>query len=316
MLYKLLRPILFLFDPECVHNILIYLLSLVPVRWILSLLYYYENPALEKTLLGITFKNPVGLAAGFDKNAKALLAWQALGFGFIEVGTVTPRPQFGNPKPRLFRLQKEKALVNCMGFNNDGVERVLERIQKAKPGLHIPVGLNIGKNKETPLEQAADDYVFCIKKANLYVDFFVVNISSPNTPELRRLQEPSYFKHLLECIKHVSQKPLFIKISPDIAQKDLEDMIHIAQELNIAGFVATNTMVVAQGGMSGAPLEEKSTALLKRLKELSKDLVLIGVGGIFSEHDALRKFNAGADLIELYTGFIFQGPSLISRIHR
>src|SRR3989338_7648571 len=193
MLYKFFRFFLFRLDPEIAHEIILFLLSLAPLRWILWFLYHFDDSKLEKTFGGLQFKNPIGLAAGFDKNAKALLGFQALGFGFIEVGTVTPRPQMGNPKPRILRFKKEEALVNWLGFNNDGIAQVVERLKSVKSKMKIPVGLNIGKNSDTPLEKATDDCVICIERANPVVDFFVINISSPNTPQLRRLSEALFF---------------------------------------------------------------------------------------------------------------------------
>ncbi len=328
MLYKFFRFFLFQFDPEIIHEGVIFLLSLPPVQWLLKLLYDFHDVRLEKNCGGLRFKNPVGMAAGFDKNAKALLGLQALGFGFIEVGTVTPRPQQGNPKPRILRFEKEEALVNWLGFNNDGIAQVVERLKKVKPKMKIPVGLNIGKNKETPLEKAVDDYVICIEKANPTVDFFVINISSPNTPELRKLAEPLFLEGLLSRVQRVSRHPVWVKLSPDTfgntSDRHLEEIVRLCEQYQVSALVATNTTTdytllptagLSQGGISGRPLEIKSTRILKALKsKISSQTMLVGVGGILSTKDALEKINAGADLIELYTGLIFKGPKLIQKI--
>ncbi|MBI3017570.1 MAG: quinone-dependent dihydroorotate dehydrogenase [Deltaproteobacteria bacterium] len=336
MLYKFFRFFLFRLDPEIVHEVLLFLLSLAPVRWILWLCFrfswHYDDPKLEKNLGGLRFKNPVGLAAGFDKNAKALLGFQALGFGFIEVGTVTPRPQMGNPKPRIVRFEKEEALVNWLGFNNDGIAQVVERLKSVKSKMKIPVGLNIGKNSDTPLEKATDDYVICIERANPVVDFFVINISSPNTPELRRLAEPRFLEELLSRVQRVSHHPVWVKLSPDISQDQLPQIIALCEKYKVSALVATNTTIdysllpaahLSQGGISGNPLRLKSTHLLKALKsQLSSNvgkvgqMALVGVGGILSAQDAQEKISAGVDLIELYTGLIFEGPGLIKKIKR
>lgn len=321
-LYKIIRFFLFKFNPEFIHDVLIWKLSLPFVPGILKWFFKFENKQLEKNYLGIHFKNPLGLAAGFDKNAKALLAWQALGFGFVEVGTVTPKPQAGNPKPRISRFEKEESLVNWMGFPNDGIDKVLERIKKTKPKLTIPVGLNIGKNKETPLEKAADDYAICIEKANHYIDFFVINISSPNTPELRRLGEPQYLGVLLAHLQKISKKPLFLKLSPDLKNNELANIVYLCKRYGVKGLVIANTTTdysllpgTSQGGVSGKVLREKSTYLLEKAKSIvSYDMVIMGVGGIFSIEDVQTKFHAGANLVEVYTGFIFEGPGLIKSI--
>ena len=326
MLYKFFRFFLFRFDPENVHEVILFLLSLAPVRWMLWLLYHFDDPKLEKNFGGLRFKNPIGLAAGFDKNAKALLGCEALGFGFIEVGTITPRPQAGNPKPRILRFEKEEALVNWLGFNNDGIAQVVERLKRVKPKIKIPVGLNIGKNGDTPLEKATDDYVICIERANPVVDFFVINISSPNTPELRRLAEPRFLEELLSRVQRISRHPVWVKLSPDIPHHELSDIVRLCEKYKVAALVATNTTTdyallpsqkISHGGISGKPLRPKSTGLLKTLKSLaSSQITLVGVGGILSAQDAQEKITAGAGLLELYTGLIFKGPSLIRKIKR
>ncbi|MBI3019071.1 MAG: quinone-dependent dihydroorotate dehydrogenase [Deltaproteobacteria bacterium] len=330
MLYKFFRFFLFRLDPEVVHETLLFLLSLAPVRWILCVFCRYDDPRLQRNICGLQFKNPIGLAAGFDKNAKALLGFQALGFGFIEVGTVTPRPQTGNPKPRILRFEKEEALVNWLGFNNDGIAQVVERLKAVKPKMKIPVGLNVGKNSDTPLEKATDDYVICIERANPVVDFFVINISSPNTPELRRLAEPHFLEELLSRVQRVSRHPVWVKLSPDmspdISKDQLPQIIALCEKYKVSALVATNTTTdysllssvrLSQGGISGNPLRIKSTHLLKMFKsQVSSQMALVGVGGILSVKDAQEKINAGADLIELYTGLIFKGPALIRKIKR
>src|SRR3989338_7361988 len=324
MLYKFFRFFLFRFDPENVHEVILFLLSLVGVRWMVWLFYHQDDPKLEKNFVGLRFKNPIGLAAGFDKNAKALLGFQALVFGFIEVGTVTPRPQAGNPKPRILRFEKEEALVNWLGFNNDGIAQIVERLKVARPKMKIPVGLNIGKNSDTPLEKATDDYVICLERANPVVDFFVINISSPNTPELRRLAEPLFLQELLSRVQRVSRHPVWVKLSPDISQDQLPQIIALCEKYKVSALGATNTTTdysllpsshLSQGGISGGPLRIKSTHLLKTLKsQLSSKMALVGVGGVLSVEDAQEKITAGADLIELYTGLIFKGPGLIRKI--
>ncbi len=325
MLYKFFRFFLFRLDPENVHESILFFLSLAPIRWILWIFFHCDDPRLQKNVGGLQFKNSIGLAAGFDKNAKALLGFQALGFGFIEVGTVTPRPQGGNPKPRILRLEKEEALVNWMGFNNEGIAQVVERLKAVKPKMKIPVGLNIGKNKDTPLERATDDYVICIERANAVVDFFVINISSPNTPELRRLAEPRFLEELLSRVQRVSRHPVWVKLSPDMDAQQLSQIIALCEKYKVSALVATNTTIdysllsspISQGGVSGRPLFQKSTSLLQRLHSMnSSSLASVGVGGILSAQDAQEKINAGADLLELYTGLIFEGPGLIKKIKR
>lgn len=336
MIYKFLRFFFFLFDPEMIHDVTLFLLSLSPVQWVLSWMYRWEDSGLEKECFGIRFKNPVGLAAGFDKNGKALLGLQALGFGFLEIGTVTSKPQPGNKKPRIFRFKKEEALLNVLGFNNEGVDTVVKRIKKVKPKLTIPVGLNIGKGRETSLGEAIYDYLYCLEVAYPVVDFFVINVSSPNTPGLKALQGEAYFSDLLGGLQRKSlelakkaripTRPLLVKLSPDLSDEELLSVVPLCQKEGISGIIATNTTTdysllpacrLFQGGVSGKPLFEKSTQFLTRLKRQgARDLTLVGVGGIFSSADAKAKFDAGADLIEIYTGFIFEGPGLIKKIKK
>lgn len=291
-----------------------------------------QNPSLERELFGLKFKNPVGLAAGFDKNADLFHELEMFGFGFIEIGTVTPKPQDGNEKPRLFRLKKDEAIINRMGFNNDGVDAVVERLKKKK--TTIIIGGNIGKNKVTPNEEAEEDYVISFQKLAAHVDYFVVNVSSPNTPNLRDLQEKEPLKKLLFRLKEENktvQKPILLKIAPDLTDSQLDDIIEIVTVTKIDGVIATNTTIsrsglatekkaveeIGMGGLSGKPLTTRSTEVIRYLSEKSgKSFPIIGVGGIHSEKDALEKLDAGASLVQLYTGFIYEGPGLIKRINK
>lgn len=285
-------------------------------------------------VLNISFKNRVGLAAGFDKNAEYLHSLPALGFGFIEIGTVTPLPQNGNEKPRLFRLPLDKALINRMGFNNQGADAVVERLRN-RP-RNVVIGGNIGKNKNTPNERAVEDYIICFNKLFEFVDYFVVNVSSPNTPNLRDLQEKEPLKFILNELmslnaKHPTSKPILLKIAPDLTETQLLDIIEIVEETRIAGVIATNTTIsrdnlhttdstiraIGLGGLSGHPLRNKSNDVIKFLKQNSKTkFTIIGVGGILSPEDAYEKLLAGADLIQIYTGFIYEGPGLVKRINQ
>jgi len=332
-MYKsLIRPIFFRFDPEKVHNVVMKMMD-----WskpVLAALTAHTDSALGKTIMGIDFPNPIGLAAGFDKNAAHIDAFAALGFGFIEIGTVTPRPQPGNPRPRLFRLPQDSAIINRMGFNNAGVDAVVENICARKS--NVIIGGNIGKNKTTPNDKAVDDYLVCLERLHDYVDYFVVNVSSPNTPGLRELQDKEPLKRLLATLQDrnaskSSRKPLLLKIAPDLNEAQLDDIVAIAGEVKLDGIVATNTTIsrealvssqhkvqaIGAGGLSGAPLKSHSNEILRQLrKNLPKGFPLIGVGGIMNAADALEKFNAGADLIQAYTGLIYDGPFLVRRIKR
>ncbi len=335
-MYKLIiRPILFWFDAEKVHHFttsfLRFLCKLPLVPTILRKLYVITDKRLERNFFGISFKNPVGLAAGFDKNATLYKELSHLGFGFIEIGTVTPKPQEGNPKKRLFRLKTDNALINRMGFNNDGVLPIIDRLKKNK---NIIIGGNIGKNKDTPNEKSVIDYAICFEVLFNYVDYFVVNVSSPNTPNLRTLQNRKPLTALLQRLqeknnKKETPKPILLKIAPDLTNEQLLDIIEIVKETKLAGVIATNTTVERKnlkspekltqemGGLSGKPLKDRSTAIIRFLAEKSnKSFVIIGVGGIFSPEDALEKLEAGADLIQLYTGFAYEGPRLIKKINK
>jgi dihydroorotate dehydrogenase len=339
MLYRfIVRPVLFLFDPERIHHLVFQLLrikgSIPGFNRFLASVFAFESPRLERTVLGLRFKNPVGLAAGFDKDAKLIDELSCFGFGFIEIGTLTPKPQYGNEKPRLFRLQADGALINRMGFNNEGVLAAVERLKKRKSSVII--GGNIGKNKDTPNEKALDDYAYCVEALYPYVDYFVVNVSSPNTPGLRELQEKEPLRKLLTYVKSLAGakekvKPVLLKISPDLTVEQLDDVIAILKETNTDGVIATNTTIsreglasdgeivkrIGAGGLSGKPLRSKSTEVIKYLRrELGPDYPIIGVGGIMSVEDAHEKIKAGANLIQIYTGFVYEGPGFVKRILR
>lgn len=335
-MYKLLiRPVLFLFDPEKVHHFtfgVLKLLHKIPgFSWLIRALFTIEHPKLERTVFGIHFKNPVGLAAGFDKNAELYNELSDFGFSFIEIGTVTPKPQEGNPKKRIFRLVSDEAIINRMGFNNDGIEKVIHQLKKDK---RVIIGGNIGKNKITPNEKAIDDYLFCFESLFDDVDYFTVNVSSPNTPDLRLLQEKEPLTELLVALQKCNQqkenpKPILLKIAPDLNDDQLIDIIDIVLCTKIDGVIATNTTLERKnlnasktlksemGGLSGKPLSNRSTEIIRFLAENSdKSFAIIGVGGIHSAQDAIEKLNAGADLVQLYTGFIFEGPALVKRINK
>ena len=333
-MYKLIiRPLFFLFDPEKIHHftfsMIRFLLKIPGVVALLRSLFLVEDKRLERQLFGLTFKNPVGLAAGFDKDARLFNELSQFGFGFIEIGTLTPKPQDGNPKKRLFRLKADQAIINRMGFNNGGVLDAVERLKKNKGVL---IGGNIGKNKITSNEHAVDDYKFCFNALFDYVDYFVVNVSSPNTPNLRALQDKEPLTKLLKTLKKengakANQKPILLKIAPDLTNEQLSDIIDIVSDTKIDGVIATNTTISREGlqsnnktevgGLSGKPLTNRSTEVIKFLAEHShKAFPIIGVGGIHTKEDALEKLNAGADLVQLYTGFIYEGPKLIKDINK
>src|SRR5258706_10137044 len=336
-MYKLLiRPLLFLVDPEVIHHIAFALLKrtlkLPGTRLLMRRLFSFQHPRLEKELMGLPFRNPVGLAAGFDKDAREIDELAELGFGFLEIGTLTPQPQSGNDRPRLFRLPGDRALINRMGFNNEGVLAAVERLKKRRSGILI--GGNIGKNKDTPNEKAFEDYNYCFEALYPYVDYFVVNVSSPNTPHLRELQEKEPLKKLLTRVNELSRakkkaKPVLLKIAPDLSVSQLDDVIKIVKETKTDGVIATNTTIsreglstsaealekIGAGGLSGSPLTQRSNEVIAYLrKELGQEYPIIGVGGIMSTGDALDKFKAGADLIQVYTGFVYEGPGFVKRI--
>ena len=333
-MYKLLiRPILFMFDPEEVHYFtfsFVRFISKIPgVSSIIKAIYKVNDPRLEREVFGIKFSNPVGLAAGFDKDAKLYKELSDFGFGFIEIGTVTPVGQEGNPKKRLFRLKEDQAIINRMGFNNGGVIEAVERLKQNKGVL---IGGNIGKNKVTPNENAVDDYIICFDALFNHVDYFVVNVSSPNTPNLRALQDKEPLTQLLQTLQnknltHAKPKPILLKIAPDLTDEQLLDIIDIIKTTQIAGVIATNTTISREGlqsankeemgGLSGKPLTQRSTEVIRFLSERSnKAFPIIGVGGIHTAQDAIEKLNAGASLVQLYTGFIYEGPALIKAINK
>lgn len=338
-MYKfLIRPLFFKFDPEKIHHFtfsLIRFLHRIGLGGVFRSIYKLENPKLERELFGLKFPNPVGLAAGFDKDAKLYKELSNLGFGFIEIGTVTPKPQDGNEKPRLFRLKNDAAIINRMGFNNGGVAEAVERLKTNPLQGHenrVLIGGNIGKNKITPNEEAVNDYIICFDALFDYVDYFVVNVSSPNTPNLRALQEKKPLTDLLQTLQDKNnlkqkRKPILLKIAPDLTDEQLLDIIDIVATTKIDGVIATNTTISREGltsdnknemgGLSGKPLTKRSTEVIRFLSQKSnKAFPIIGVGGIHSAKDALEKLDAGADLIQLYTGFIYEGPGLIKEINK
>ena len=333
-MYKsIIRPILFKFDPESVHHFtfsMIKFLHQIPgVPALIKKKYRVEDKKLEREVFGLKFKNPVGLAAGLDKDAKIYSELENFGFGFIEIGTITPKPQEGNPKKRLFRLKEDKGIINRMGFNNGGIEAAIDRLKKNKGTL---IGGNIGKNKMTPNEEAVEDYTICFEALYPYVDYFVVNVSSPNTPNLRELQDKEPLTQLLTTLQQLNlqkdkPKPILLKIAPDLTDTQLLDIIEIVQSSHIAGVIATNTTISREnlisdnkketGGLSGKPLTKRSTEVIRFLSEKSNyAFPIIGVGGIHSPEDALEKLAAGASLIQIYTGFIYEGPGLVKKINK
>jgi dihydroorotate dehydrogenase len=338
-MYKLfLKPLLFKLNPEKAHYLTFDLMKIALGnafgRFLSNSIFGYKHPKLKKQLFGLTFENPVGLAAGLDKDAKVFNELSSLGFGFIEIGTLTPKPQPGNDKPRLFRLPNDNALINRMGFNNEGVDAAAIRLKTKKTNTII--GGNIGKNKVTANEDAIKDYEYCFNSLFDVVDYFVVNVSSPNTPNLRELQDKEPLTNLLNHLQNINnaknkRKPLLLKIAPDLTDSQLDDIIDIVKSTKIDGIVATNTTIarepltypkpeieaIGMGGLSGKPLTKRSTEVIKYLKTKSNNAFpVIGVGGIHSPEDAIEKIKAGADLIQLYTGFIYEGPALIKKINK
>lgn len=320
MYEKLLRPLFFRLDPEMAHNA-----AMGAIAKGLIQAPSFRDPRLEQTLFGVKFPNPIGLAAGFDKNAVAIPYWRGLGFGFAEVGTVTYHPQSGNPKPRLFRIPEEKALVNRLGFNNEGAVTISERVGRDLPLANIPLGVNLGKSKITPLEDASGDYAESyrlftqVPKGALTPDYFVINVSSPNTPGLRTLQEKPALEAIIRAIRDAGpRKPLFIKVAPDLEDEALGDVLDVATENGLTGIIANNTTINhthGRGGLSGAPLKARANEVLRFFSARApKDLVLIGVGGIFTADDLWERLASGAHLCQIYTGWIYGGPGLIPRI--
>lgn len=336
-MYKLLRSVFFLFPAEDVHyfamNALKWLCTIPFVKKMISSSFRPADTITE--LFGLKFKNPVGLAAGFDKNARYLNELEALGFGFVEIGTVTPKPQDGNDKPRLFRLPKDKALINRMGFNNDGVEMITERLKKWRlKKSPLIIGGNIGKNKITPNEDAWKDYEICFRELFGYVDYFVVNVSSPNTPGLRELQEKDSLRKILSHLQSINRqqqipKPLLLKIAPDLTTEQIDDVIDLAIEIKLDGLVAANTTInrqglkttaaeldaIGAGGLSGKPVTQRATEVVRYIHQKSGGAIpVIASGGIFTAADAKEKKNAGAALVQVWTGFIYEGPGIVKKI--
>jgi len=339
-MYKFLRNILFHFPTEWIHyfsmNCLKLLCSIGFVKKVLASIFSPQIIDGQWSMVNLNFKNPVGLGAGFDKNAKYLRELEALGFGFVEIGTVTPLPQAGNDKPRLFRLPKDNALINRMGFNNDGVKVIAERLKTLKfktQNLKLIIGGNIGKNKITPNEDAWKDYEICFKELHPYVDYFVVNVSSPNTPGLRELQEKESLRKILRHLQMINNgravaKPILLKIAPDLTKEQLDDVIDLVMEIKLDGLVATNTTVSREGlskesevkgqesgGLSGKPLQKRSTEVVKYIyQKTNGEIPIIASGGIFTGEDAKEKLDAGASLVQVWTGFIYEGPAIVKKI--
>jgi dihydroorotate dehydrogenase len=333
-MYKLIiKPLLFFFDPEWVHHTVFKSIKIahkIPgISYLLRTAFSIKDKGLERKLFGLTFPNPVGLAAGFDKDAKLFQELSNFGFGFVEIGTLTPKPQDGNPKKRMFRLPEDEGLINRLGFNNQGVEAAVKRLKKNQGVL---IGGNIGKNKITPNEDAVNDYIYCFEALFDHVDYFVVNVSSPNTPNLRALQDKEPLTHLLSTLKGLNDKkdkpkPILLKIAPDLSDDQLLDIIEIVTSVKIDGVIATNTTLSREGlqsknkeekgGLSGRPLTKRSTEVIRFLVEKSNNAFpIIGVGGVHKPQDAIEKLEAGASLIQLYTGFVYEGPGVVKRINK
>ncbi|HEV8711503.1 MAG TPA: quinone-dependent dihydroorotate dehydrogenase [Candidatus Binatia bacterium] len=338
MLYPFLRPLFFSLDPEQAHHLTLKSLKLLQAS-LIAPVQPLSDPRLSQELWGLRFPNPVGLAAGYDKNAQVPLAWHALGFGFAELGTVTAKAQVGNPKPRIFRLEKDAALINRLGFNNDGAVAIARRLAKLLPPGRphpIPLGFNIGKSRVTPLEEAVDDYVESCERLFPFADYLVVNVSSPNTPDLRKLQESERLGRLLEALlvsnrrladqSHAQPKPVLVKIAPDLQDEEVTEVARVSQAVGASGLIATNTTIARpalrslsreEGGLSGQPLAKRALEVLRVLfRAVDGKLPLIGVGGIFSAEDAYARIRAGASLVQLYTGLIYEGPLLPRRLVR
>ncbi len=338
-MYKyLVKPLLFAMQPEKAHyfatGCLSFLSAIPGIPSLIRSIYSYQHPKLERKLFGLTFKNPVGLAAGFDKDARWYNELSHLGFGFIEIGTLTPKAQIGNPKPRLFRITEDQGLINRMGFNNLGAEDAIARLKNRK--TNIIIGGNIGKNTLTSNEDALADYVSNFNTLHDYVDYFVVNVSCPNVKDLTKLQDTPFLLNLLGDLKHINTtkdkpKPILLKIAPDLNNSQLDEVIDIVTQTKIDGIIATNTTTsrdhlktdqkkieaIANGGLSGVPVKKRATEVIKYLSEKSnKSFPIIGVGGIHTAEDAIEKLEAGADLVQIYTGFIYEGPSLIKNINK
>ena len=338
-MYKnFIKPFLFRFSPEKAHHLTVRLLKITLAIPIVNFLFKksmeLKDERLHREVFGLKFENPVGLAAGFDKDGKYYKAMSSMGFGFLELGTVTPQPQEGNPLPRLFRLPQDEGIINRMGFNNEGVHALAERLKEGKP-KNVIIGGNIGKNKITPNERADEDYAYCFQVLFPYVDYFVVNVSSPNTPNLRELQGKEPLTKLLTMLqdlnhKNKAPKPILLKIAPDLNNAQLDDIIEIVQASKIDGIIATNTTIsreglsekkqrideIGNGGLSGRPVKQRSTEVIRYLSNKSNgELTIIGVGGISTPQDAKEKLEAGAALIQVYSGMIYEGPYMVKRIN-
>ena len=333
MYKKIISPFLFLFDPEKIHTFTFFLIKVffkIPILgFIIESFYKVESSKLTRKLFGLTFENPVGIAAGFDKNATHISEFEKFGFGFIEIGTVTPKPQDGNPKKRLFRLKEDTAIINRLGFNNDGVVKIKNRLKK---NYNVLIGGNIGKNKVTPNSQAKNDYLICFEELYNYVDYFVINVSSPNTPGLRELRSKEFLNDLFIDLNkfrlnEVIKKPILIKISPDLSKEKILEILEVIETNNIDGIIATNTTIDypnlksknknETGGLSGAPLYDKSNEVISFIsKKTNGKLPIIGVGGISTPEQAVKKIEAGAHLIQLYTGIIYEGPGIVRKINK
>lgn len=331
-MYSVLRSLFFSLPPEMAHQVALGSLALLQ-RLHLTQHFFSPVPDRPVEVAGLSFRNPVGIAAGLDKNGDYIEALASLGVGFIELGAVTPRPQIGNPKPRLFRLPDHKAIINRMGFNNKGLDYLVARLGNLRDRRCI-IGVNLGKNKDTPLAEAHRDYSTCLEKLYPYADFMTINISSPNTPELRSLQNPHYFGDLLKSVREVRDRlgaqtqrpmPLWVKISPDVSREEVEEMVNTVKQVGLEGIIATNTtqsrVAVADapqaneaGGLSGVPLKSASYEVLNWIRAVDPTLPVISVGGIDSQTEAKRRFEAGAQLIQVYTGLIYEGPSLLRRL--
>ncbi|HXG18266.1 MAG TPA: quinone-dependent dihydroorotate dehydrogenase [Methylomirabilota bacterium] len=339
MLYPWIRPLLFSLDPEEAHHLALKALQVLQAAGAAALP-PLSDPSLGQEFWGLRFPNPVGLAAGYDKNAVAPLAWPALGFGFVELGTITAKAQPGNPKPRIFRLPHDQALINRLGFNNEGAAAIAQRLARELPPGRphpIPLGFNIGKSKVTPFDQAVEDYIESCEKLFPFADYLVVNVSSPNTPDLRKLQETERLQRLLEALmtvnRHLTEqnrtklKPMLVKIAPDLSDEEVMEIARVAHAAGASGLIATNTTIARpatlhtliheKGGLSGKPVAPRATAVLRLLfRTVEGQLPLIGVGGIFSAEDAYQRIRAGASLVQVYTGLIYEGPFLPRRIVR
>lgn len=339
MLYKnFIKPLAFRFDPERAHHLTVStfrnVLSIPILSSLIKSRFKLEDSSLSKEVFGILFPNPVGLAAGFDKDGKYYDVMSHLGFGFIEIGTVTPVPQDGNPQPRMFRLPKDQGLINRMGFNNEGVDAMVSRLKNRKK-TKVIIGGNIGKNKVTPNAEATSDYEICFEKLYPHVDYFVVNVSSPNTPDLRALQDKEPLTQLLSHVMHLrsskeTKKPVLLKIAPDLSQGQLDDVLDIVKEVKLDGIIATNTTIdrsnldtninevefIGNGGLSGLPLRHKSLDIVKYIRSKNPTLPIIGVGGITEPEHAIAMMDAGADLVQVYSGMVYSGPSLIKNIKK